>query len=190
MRNALRYKASDKLARGVSAWSFKEAVFIRIWSVVWFIFCRFTIKKMNFFRLWMLRLFGAKIHGRPFVFPSAKIYAPFNLELFDRACIGPEVNVYNLGKVVLRENSTISQGTMLCGGTHDLSSPKLPLMVGDIEIGRDVFVGVRALILPGLRIGDGSVVGAGALVTKNVLEWSIVAGNPAREKGKRSLIDG
>ncbi|MDO5304275.1 MAG: DapH/DapD/GlmU-related protein [bacterium] len=189
MSGNLELKAEKQKSMGDTSWTLREAVIVRLWEIVWCLLLQWTPKKLNGFRLFCLKLFGAKIHGHPFVFPSAKIYAPFNLELFDHACIGPAVNVYNLGKTVLMENSTVSQETMLCGGTHDLSSPRLPLMVGSIEIGHDVFIGVRALILPGLRIGDGSVVGAAALVTKNVPEWTIVAGNPAHEIGKRNRLD-
>ena len=185
MNNQLVQKSHGQKTRGDTSWPFFEVMVVRIWEMLWVLLLRWTPKKLNCLRLCCLKVFGAKIHGRPFVFPSARIYAPFNLELFDHACIGPSVNVYNLGKIVLRENSTVSQETMLCGGTHDLSSPSLPLMVGEIEIGREVFIGARAMILSGLRIGEGSVVGAASVVTKNVPEWTIVAGNPAREIGKR-----
>ena len=98
--------------------------------------------------------------------------------------------MYNLGRVVLRKNSVVSQETMLCGGTHDLSSPALPLLVGDIELGEEAFVGARALILPGVSIGTGGVVGAGAVVTKDVEPWTVVGGNPAKFIKKRTLKDG
>lgn len=190
MAGRLELKAKAQKSMGDTSWTLREAIIIRIWEIIWYLVLRWTPKKLNRFRLFCLRLFGARIHGRPFVFSSAKIYAPFNLELFDHACIGPSVNVYNLGRIVLGENSIVSQGTMLCGGTHDLTSPRLPLMVGKIEIGHDVFIGVRALILPGLSIGDGSVVGAASLVTKDVSEWTVVAGNPAHEISKRIILDG
>lgn len=189
MSTTLRLKNPNQRSRGASPWSFKEALIIRVWEIIWSVFVRWTPKKFNRFRLTWLRLFGAKIHGCPFIFPSAKIYAPFNLELFDRACVGPSVNVYNLGKVIVRENSVISQETMLCGGTHDLSLSTLPLLVGDIELGEEVFVGARAIILPGINIGSGAVVGAGAVVTKDVEPWAIVAGNPAKFIKKRVLKD-
>lgn len=51
---------------------------------------------------------------------------------------------------------------------------------GDIEIGNDVWIGQNAIILPGVKIGDGAVIGAGSVVTKNVDDYEIVAGNPAK----------
>lgn len=60
-----------------------------------------------------------------------------------------------------------------------------PLVNGDIIIGNDVWIGMNALILPGVSIGDGAVIGAESVVTKSVEPYRIVAGNPARVVGKR-----
>ena len=51
---------------------------------------------------------------------------------------------------------------------------------GDIVIGNDVWIGGRVIILPGVKIGDGAIIGAGSVVTKDVSEYDVVAGNPAR----------
>ena len=187
MSHGVVVKDKTQHHRCKSAWSLREAIVVRLWEIVWFSFLRWTPKKLNFLRLIILRFFGATVHGKPFVFPSARIYAPFNLEVHEGACIGPMTNIYNLGRLVLCERCVISQETMLCGGTHDLSARHLPLLIGDIRVGRDVFVGARAVILPGVDLGEGAVVGAGAVVTKDVPDWKIVAGNPAREIGERKL---
>lgn len=183
----LKTKAECQKTRNDSSWTLREALVIRVWALVWIVFARWTPKFLNGWRLLLLRVFGAKIEGRPFVFPSAKIYAPFNLELKDGACIGPRADVYSLGKVVLDGGCVLSQDSMLCGGSHDLSKKNLPLLVGDIKVGEEVFVGARALVLPGIVIGDGAVVAAGAVVTKDVEPWTVVGGNPARVIKKRVL---
>ena len=59
---------------------------------------------------------------------------------------------------------------------------------GDVVIGDRVWIGYRAIILPGVSIGEGAVVGAGAVVTKNVEPYAIVAGNPARKIGERKVV--
>ena len=189
MPGRLRIKNTEQKSRGASAWTLREAVVVRVWEVYWFVFLRWTPKKLNRLRLFSLRIFGARIFGRPFVFSSARIYAPFNLELHDHSCIGPNAFIYNLGEVVLNENCVISQDAVLCGGTHDLSTLRLPLLVGDIEIEREAFVGMRAMILPGLTVGAGAVVGAGAIVTKDVEPFAVVGGNPAKVIKKRVLRD-
>lgn len=110
---------------------------------------------------------------------------PWNLILEDRACLAPEAEAYNLAPIILRARCTVAQQAYLCAGTHDLSTPLLPLIVREIVIGEDAFVGARALILPGVTIGEGAVVGAGAVVAKNVAPWMVAVGNPAREIRKR-----
>ena len=52
-------------------------------------------------------------------------------------------------------------------------------------IGNDIWIGARVTILPGVHVGDGSIIGAGAVVTKDVEPYSIVAGNPAKKIGSR-----
>lgn len=187
MNERMRLKTEHQADKDTSSWSLKEAIVIRLWEFVWSVFLRWTPKKLNFVRIWALKFFGAEIPGHAFVFSSARIYAPFNLTLLEGACIGPQTNIYNLARFALGERSVVSQEAMICGGTHDLSSVRMPLVVGDIDIEADVFVGARALILPGVRVAAGGVVGAGAVVTKDVAAWTVVGGNPAKEIGRRAL---
>jgi len=64
-------------------------------------------------------------------------------------------------------------------------NPGHPMGKGDIKIGNDVWIGIDALILPGVTVGDGAVIGAGSVVTKNVGDYEIVGGNPAQHIGYR-----
>lgn len=169
-----------------SSWSLKEALGIRLWHMVWLCLFRWTPKKMNFWRLFLLRLFGAKLEN-VFIFSSARIYIPWLLEMKKDACLGPYSEVYNLGPVCFGENSVLSQYSYICNGTHDLSTLRLPLMIGEITIGSNVFIGAKALILPGISIGDGAVIGAGSVVTKDVEAWTVIGGNPAKIIRKRTI---
>ena len=99
--------------------------------------------------------------------------------------ISPGAEIYNLGHCIVRARANVTQYVYLCGGTHDLSDPNLPLVVGTIDIGEDVFIGARAMVLPGVTVGTGAVVGAGAVVTRDVAPWMIVVGNPARPIKRR-----
>lgn len=105
-----------------------------------------------------------------------------------------ERNVINFGclldgrKFQIRTGHDVSIGpnaTILTLG-HDPQSPTFADRGGDVVIGNRVWIGYGALILPGLKIGDGAVVGAGAVVTKDVEAFAIVAGSPARKIGERS----
>jgi putative colanic acid biosynthesis acetyltransferase WcaF len=168
-----------------SPWSMRTRLKGVLWSLVWCTLFRPTPKPLSPWRVLLLRAFGTKVTGRPFVASSARVRMPWNLTLEDRACIAPDAEIYNLGPCILRARSTVTQRVYLCGGTHDLTLPSLPLVTGTIEIGEDAFVGAQALILPGVHVGAGAVVGAGSVVTKDVPAWTIVAGNPAKEIGIR-----
>jgi len=150
------------------------------WSFLWVMLCRWTPKPLNFWRLLILKLFGASIEGKPFVHQRARIQIPWNMTLGDRSCLGDRSNAYSLGKIVLEEGCTIAQEAYLCTGTHDFEDPVLPLKVGEIHVGSNAFIGARAFVLPNVSIGDGAIVGACSVVTKNVDSKTIVAGNPAK----------
>jgi acetyltransferase-like isoleucine patch superfamily enzyme len=89
----------------------------------------------------------------------------FHIRTGDDVSIGPEAAILTLG--------------------HDPQSPEFANRGGDVIISNRVWIGYCALILPGLKIGEGVVVGAGAVVTKNVESFDIVVGNPARKIGER-----
>ena len=135
----------------------------------------------------MLKAFGANLSGMPFIHSTAKIQIPWNLKMEHRACLGERANVYSLGIIEILEGATVAQEAYLCTGSHDLSDPALQLIVEKITIDTHAFIAVRAMIMPGVNIGKNGVVGAMSVVTKDVPPDQIVAGNPARKIGKRSL---
>lgn len=163
-----------------SPWSVGTRLALLAWSAVWLLFFRPSPKPLVGWRLLLLRLFGTRITGRPFVASSARIKMPWNLTLEHRACLGERSEVYNLGPVILRERCTIAQEAYLCAGTHDFTTPDLPMVVGPIEVKPDAFVGARAFILPGVTIGEGAVIGACAVVSRDMPAWTICAGNPCQ----------
>ena len=163
-----------------SPWSRGERIRLLVWDLAWPLLCGWTPKPLNPWRLLVLRLFGAHIHGTPFVHQRARVQMPWKLTLRDGACLGDRANAYTLGEIEICERATVGQEAYLCTGTHDFSSPALPLQTAPIRVGADAFIGVRAIIMPGIRIGERSVVGAGSIVTRDVPPGAVVAGNPAR----------
>jgi putative colanic acid biosynthesis acetyltransferase WcaF len=103
-----------------------------------------------------------------------------------RACLGERANAYSLGKIDIQEGATIAQEAYLCTGTHDFNDPTLQLITKPITIGKNAFIGARAMLLPGVCIGDRVTVGAMSVVSKDVPDHQIVAGNPARKIGERA----
>lgn len=128
----------------------------------------------------LLRLFGAEVAPGSHVYPSARIYLPWNLTLGRDSSIGEWALIYNLGPVIIGDRATISHRAHLCAGSHDYRDPTLPLLRPSIEIGSQAWVCADAFIGPGLRVGEGAIIGAAAAVVADVPAWHIVAGNPAR----------
>lgn len=183
----LKIKNRNQKDAYTSPWSKKEAILIRVWELTWTIFIRWMPKFCHPWYCLLLKLFGCKIYGKPFIAPSCRIYAPWLLEIHDKACLGLRSEVYNLGPIKIGERAVIAQYSYICNGTHDFSDEKSPLLVGNIEIEEDVFIGAKAIILPGLLISKGSIIGAGSVLTRDTEKFGIYAGNPARYIKKRIM---
>jgi acetyltransferase-like isoleucine patch superfamily enzyme len=104
--------------------------------------------------------------------------------------IGPYVAIYGHGGVEIGEWSLISMHATILSSNHTIPAMNRCIrwekdVLMPTKIGRDVWIGANAVILGGVTIGDGAVVAAGAVVTKDVEVGAVVAGNPAREIRKR-----
>ena len=132
------------------------------------------------FRRWLLRLFGATVHPTAVVYPSCRIWAPWNLEMGERACLGPDVDCYDVDRIVVEQDVTVSQNAYLCTASHDIDLPNRPLTTAPIVLRRGSWVFARAMVGPGVTVGEGSCVGACAVVMRDTAPHSVVAGNPAR----------
>jgi putative colanic acid biosynthesis acetyltransferase WcaF len=163
-----------------SPWTAKERFKMLLWEYTWLFLCAWTPKPFNRWRLYWLRMFGARIHGCPFVHQRARIAIPWNLILHNHACLGDRAHAYSLGEIEIHEGATVAQEAYLCTGTHDFDSAALPLKTAKITIEAAAFIGARAFILPGVRIGAGAIVGAASVVTHEVESNARVAGNPAK----------
>lgn len=168
-----------------SPWTRREQIGMLVWEYAWAVLCQWTPKPLNPWRVWVLRRFGARIEGRPFVHQRARVQIPWHLTLHDRACLGDGAMAYSLGPITIGARATVAQEAYLCAGTHDFADDHLPLQTAPIVIGEDVFVGARALVLPGVTVGARAIVGAGSVVTRDVPAGMVAAGNPARVLGPR-----
>lgn len=163
-----------------SPWSLSDRIRLVLWNYCWILFCSWTPKPLNFWRLFWLRLFNCKIYGKPFVHQRARIQIPWNLILHDRACLGDRANAYSLGVIEIKSAATVAQEAYLCAGTHDFYNPDLPLVTAKITIGENAFLGARVFVMPGVNIGSDAVIGACSVVTKDMPERTICVGQPCR----------
>jgi putative colanic acid biosynthesis acetyltransferase WcaF len=179
------FQVHDQATRESSPWSFGMRVRVLLWELCWTVFCSWTPKPLNRWRLFWLRAFGARLRGVPFVHARASIIRPWNLTMHERSCIGDGAVAYCLDRIELGINATLAQESYICTGTHDFDDPRAPLKTAPISIGADAFIGLRAIVLPGVVVGAGGLIGAGAVVTRDTDEWTVYGGNPARRIGTR-----
>ncbi|MCS4174819.1 WcaF family extracellular polysaccharide biosynthesis acetyltransferase [Salinibacter ruber] len=151
---------------------------------------RWTPRLLYGVRNALLRLFGAEIGKNVRIHPSATIYFPWNVSIGDWSSVGENAMIYNLGPIEIGEKVTVSQRAHLCAGTHDATDPAMPLQKPPISVGDQAWVCADAFVGPGVTVEEGAVVGARAVVVKDVEAWTIVGGNPARPLRDRELTTG
>lgn len=115
------------------------------------------------------------------------LFPPFNADYGLNIKVGKNVFInsgccfQDQGGIEIGDNVLIGQQVVIATLNHDLNPIKRKNMVpSPVKIGNDVWIGAKAVILPGVTIGNGAVIAAGAVVTKDVPENSVVAGVPAK----------
>lgn len=159
----------------------------QIWNIVWALFFRPSPRPFHAWRGFILRLFGAQIGAGTHIYPRARIWAPWNLVTGQCVGIADDVTVYNMDRIEIGDYSVVSQGTHLCGGSHDYNSPNFQLYAKPIVIGAHAWICAEAFVSLGVEVAEGVVVGARSVVTKSITEpWTVHAGHPAHKIGARS----
>ena len=179
------YRVHTQSSAYASPWSLGIRIKVLLWEACWALLCRWTPKPFNAWRLFWLRRFGATIDGAPFVHGRASVIRPWNLTLRERSCLGDGAVAYCLDRIELGVGATLAQHAYLCTGTHDFDDPNTPLKTAAIMVGAHAFVGLRAIVLPGVTLGAGCIVGAGAVQTRDAEAGGIYGGNPAVRIGTR-----
>ena len=179
------------LVRYQNRHSLKSKIGRMLWNVVWIFLFRPTpergFRMFNAWRIFLLRLFGAKIGCMTTVMSSVLVWQPWKLEVGDWTVLSENVNCYNVDVIRIGSRAAVSREAFLCTASHDITSPTMELISKSIEIEDDCWVCARAFVGPGVKLGRGSVVGACAVVTRDVDAWTVVGGNPAKIIKKREL---
>ena len=162
-----------------------------LWEIVWAVLFRPTPRWcLNGWRCFLLQAFGAKIGRGVRIQGGAKVWQPWRLEIGNCSWIDGGVSLYSVDDIKIGANAVVSEGAFICAASHDIASETFELVTHPIEIGDSAWVCARATVLPGVKVGEGGVVAAGSVVTKDVQPWTVVAGNPAKEVAKRNLANG
>jgi putative colanic acid biosynthesis acetyltransferase WcaF len=182
---SLSVRVSPDVCPSTHSWSNKIG---RVaWGIVWLFLFRPSPRIFHFWRRGLLRLFGAKVGRGAKVLPSARIWVPWNLTLGEYACISHDVDCYCVAPITIGDHATVSQYSYLCTATHDPDDPHMRLVAAPICVEDQAWVCARAFVGPGVTIHSGAVVGAAAVVVRDVESWTVVGGNPARLIRRRVL---
>lgn len=172
-----------------ASFSLKNRLLRVVWGVVYILFFKYSPKPLHGWRSMLLRLFGAKIGKGVHIYPGVKIWAPWNLIAHDEAGVANGVDLYTQGTITLGKRSIVSQRSFICAGTHDYTKKGHPLVTAPIVIGDYAWVAAEAFIHPGVTIGEGAVIGARSVVTKNMPAWSVCGGFPCKPLKERIIVD-
>lgn len=170
-----------------ASFSLRNRISRIIWEVVSALLFHPSPRPFHRWRACLLRAFGAKVGNGVHVYPGAKIWAPWNLELGDGCGVAKGAILYSQGKIKVGRRAVISQGAHLVTGTHDYSHPGFPLLTKPIHVGDHAWIAAEAFIHPGITIGNGCVIGARSVVTRNMPEWNVCAGHPCEPIKTRSF---
>lgn len=140
-------------------------------------------------RRFFYRVDGMKIGRGSSIHMGTVFYDPHNISVGRDTIIGEKAVLDGRAKLTIGNHVDIASEVMIYNAQHDILDEKFGAVSEAVVIEDYVFIGPRAIILPGVTIGKGAVVGAGAVVTKSVESFQIVGGIPAKVIGERSLKD-
>jgi putative colanic acid biosynthesis acetyltransferase WcaF len=170
---------------GGASFSLRHRSIRVIWGAVWLVFARWTPPFLHPWRRFLLRVFGAKIARTANIYGSARIWYPPNLEMGENSCLGRHANCYCMAKITIGAYALASQGAHLCTGTHDIDDPNFQLRAEPITIGSRAWIAADSFVGPGVRVGEGAVLGARGVAFKDLEPWTVYVGNPVQKIRKR-----
>ncbi|HYM65170.1 MAG TPA: DapH/DapD/GlmU-related protein [Candidatus Sulfotelmatobacter sp.] len=165
----------------------------RIKTVFWELI-NFKLKIVGFvpshyFRRFFYRLYGVKIGKGSTIHMGAVFYYPPNISIGEDTIIGEGAVLDGRDKLIFGNHVDIATQVMFYNGEHDVNDENFKPSYAPVVVEDYVFIGPRAIILPGVTVKKGAVVGAGAVVTKDVPEYTVVGGVPARPIYERKSKD-
>lgn len=173
-------EASKKAANRVFNWFLDFELMILTWV---------GLVPCHFFRLFVYSLAGIKISKGSRIHIGARFFYPANIKIGKGSIIGDNAFLDGRDRLTIGDHVDIASSVAIYNSEHDINSEDFHAVNEPVEIGDFVFIGARAIILPGVKIGKGAVVAAGAVVTKDVSEYAIVGGVPAEVIGERKVKD-
>lgn len=160
-----------------------------IWYFVNAVFFKSSLFAVYGLKVFLLRLFGARIGTGVLIKPNVNIKYPWLLRISDHVWIGEEVWIDNLAPVSIGSHVCISQGSFLLCGNHDFTKTAFDLTVAPITIEDGVWLGAKSIICGGSICRSHAVLTAGSLCAGVLEAYSIYQGNPAQRLKSRTIAD-
>ena len=129
----------------------------------------------------ILRLFGAKLAPNCHFYPKCRIWAPWNLVCEEAVGVGDDAELYNPSLLTIGSHAVVSQGAYVCGAAHLYNEPSFRLVSYPMRIGAYSWVCAKAIVSPGVNVGDGAILAMASLATKDLEPFGVYAGMPARK---------
>ena len=174
----------------------REKLIQRFWELIRPVFWGISPWLARRWRLGVLRYIakmggGMKIlHNTVSFARKCRVDYPWRLSMGEQSSFADGAWAYCLDEITIGNRVCIGEDVRLLTGSHSLTSPSFDLITKPITIKDNVWVATGAIVLPGVTIGEGAVVAAGSVVTKDVEPWTVVGGNPAKFIKKRVLMNG
>ncbi len=156
------------------------------WDLCYALLYRLSPRPFHAWRSMLLRAFGAKLGPSCHFYPKSKIWAPWNLICEDRVTAGDDAELYNPSPLFLGSHAIVSQGAYICGATHLYNDVSFRLVSFPMRLGAYSWVCARAVVNPGVNVGDGAILALGSIATRDLEPFGIYAGVPARKVKERS----
>lgn len=140
--------------------------------------------KLNILKQLLLKNIFNRCGSPVNVRPKIKFVNGNNIELGNNSVIGERSFLQDVGKIIINDNVLMGPECMIFTSNHLYKKDNLVrnqgYVIGNVVIEEDVWIGARVIILPGVKIGKGAILGAGSVITKDVEEYTVVGGNPAK----------
>jgi len=158
-----------------------------LWHLTNALFLQNPLNPCSGGKVFLLRMFGAQIGQGVVLKPGLNVKYPWNLEIGDHSWIGENAWLDSLAPIRIGSNACLSQGVYLCTGNHDWCDPAFGLRVAPIVVGNGAWVCARAMLLPGVTVGEGCVITAGTVLARDTEPFQVYGSLPPTKLADRKL---
>lgn len=144
---------------------------------------------LHLVRRFFYRLFGIHIGKKSSLHMWTRFYQPTGVSIGDGTIIGDHVFLDGRDTLTIGNHVDIASHVLIYNGKHDIHSEDFRPVFAPVVVKDYVFIGPRAIIQPGVTIGKGAIIAAGAVVAKDVPDFAVAGGVPAKVIGERKLKD-